>query len=40
MRYNAFAKHATLLIDPMLGCGLAFMLVLNDRTLSEIQISL
>lgn len=30
---NAFAKHATLLIDPVLGCGVAFMSVLNDRTL-------
>ena len=40
MMYNAFAKHATLLIDPMLGCGVAFVSVLNDRTLSEILFSL
>jgi len=40
MVYNAFARCATLLIDPMLGCGMAFMLALNDRPLSEILFSL
>lgn len=40
MMYNDFAKHATLLMYPMLGYGVAFMSVLNDRTLSEILFSL
>lgn len=40
MMYNAFAKHATVLIDKMLGCAVTFMSVLNGRTLSEILFGL
>lgn len=37
MRCNAFAQCATLLMDPMLGCGAAFISVLTDRVLSEMS---
>lgn len=37
MRCNAFAQCATLLMDPMSGFGEAFISVLTDRILSEIN---